>query len=175
MRSSRDFRTFPETPYSEGFTLIEVLIYSGLLAVFLTIAAAAAHSTLTLAGLMNEREEILANQEFIERKLIWLASGANKVTVPPPNSSSSSELRLEGLNSSLNPAVFRLTDGALTLTTGSSTSAALTNSRVAVTNFKAEHWTNSASSSALKISLGLESVFQKKASSSFTFWVSVPQ
>lgn len=156
-----------------GFTLIEVLIYSALLAIFLGATFAFISSILGTTDTLLERNELIASQEFVERKLAWLIAGAINTVVPSMNSSSS-RLQINVVSSTLNPSVFTFasTTGEIILKTGSSASTSITNNRVNVTKFWVENFSNNQSTSTLKISLSLMSnIYPNLVSMSTFFYV----
>jgi type II secretory pathway pseudopilin PulG len=159
-----------------GFTLIEVLIYSALLAIFIGAAMTFVSSILGSTDAILERNEIIGNQEFIERKIRWLVLNATQATLPLPNSSSS-ELQLNIASSTLSPAFFSLATSSakLQLKLGSGSTLPITNGRVRVANFWVEHFSNNQSTSTLKISLDIESALFSDVKSSSTFFYVIPQ
>ena len=54
-----------------GFTLLEVLLYSAIVAVFLGAAFLAVNRVIFLNHFLSSRHEIIANQEFVGRRLQW--------------------------------------------------------------------------------------------------------
>ncbi|MEK7576335.1 MAG: type II secretion system protein [Patescibacteria group bacterium] len=157
-----------------GFTLIEVLIYSAVLAIFMGAAFVLVSSILGSADAFLEKNELLANQEFVERKLIWALAGASGVLSPPPNSSSTG-LTITGSSTLIYPAVFSLDNNQLTLSVAEGAPELIANNRVRVNEFKIEHFSSNQYDSAIKISLVLQSVvFSYLQSSSTLFHVVVP-
>lgn len=148
-----------------GFTLIEVLLYSAILGAFLSFAFVAVNSMVLTSRALEEKNELLANQEFVERKLESVFSEAKSVLVPLPNSSSTTELRLTTHTTSTNPAVFTVSGNTLFLSRASGTPVALTNSRVNVVGFLAEHVSNSQASSSVSVSVTLEDAKRVNSSS----------
>lgn len=158
----------------EGFTLFETLIYAGLLAMFLSLATLTVNSILGTNMDMVEREEVLANQEFVGQKLGWFVKSANEVLVPSPNSSSAVELKLQEYATSTDPAHFSLSSSTLFLSLANSAPLPITNSRVQITAFITEHFATSQASTTLKVSLGVQSVAKPSVSSTAVFWFTLP-
>lgn len=145
-----------------GFTLIEILLYSVILAVFLGATFAFLGSILGSTDTLLEQNEVLANQEFVERKLDWLVSYATAVTAPATNTSSTVSFTITTASSSLNPAVFSKNGNELWLSLAGGVSTTLTGSRVKLTDFIAEKIVATSSSPILKIYFALESTIYKK-------------
>lgn len=140
-----------------GFTLIEVLIYSLILAMFLGAAFAFIASVFGTTDTLLEQNEVIVNQEFIERKINRFAPYATAIVTPGPNSSSTAELRLDVSNAAFNPVVFSLNGGVITLSTAGGTAVPLTNNRVSITYFLAEHFATSSAPSVLRLYLEMKS------------------
>ncbi|MEK7464749.1 MAG: prepilin-type N-terminal cleavage/methylation domain-containing protein [Patescibacteria group bacterium] len=160
----------------DGFTIIEVLIYSALLAIFLGATFAFISSILGTTDTLLERNELIANQEFVEQKLSWIVAGATNVVAPIANSSSS-RLQISVVSSTLNPSIFTFASatGEIILKTGSMASASITNNRVKVKNFWIQNFSNNQSTSTLKISLSLESSIYPNLVSTSTFFYALSQ
>lgn len=160
-----------EPAVSRGFTLFEVLIYSAILAIFIGAAISFISSVLGMSDALLEKNEVLANQEFVERKLNWVLGSASAVAFPPANSSGTG-LYVNGNVPAVYPAVFSLSGNQLTLSNGGGAAAAITSGRVKVSAFEVEHYSNSQSTSTIKVRFSLESVvFPHLKSSSSLFYV----
>ena len=140
-----------------GFTLIEVLLYSALLAIFLGGAFTFIISTISTTETLSELNELAANRELVERKLEWLIGQAQAVTTPAAGATSS-VLTVSGSQAGLYPAQFSLSGPILTLSLAGGAAAAVTNERVRATTFIAEHISNAQSSSTVRITLDLQSM-----------------
>ncbi len=152
-----------------GFTLMEVLIYTALLATFLAGSFAFVMSSLQTTDIAYKRNEVLANQEFVERKLKWILGQATRITTPGANASST-QLRAEGGATSTFPAHFRLEGGAITLSIASSATVALTNNRVSVNQFVVNHYSNAQSTSTARVLITIQSLVTPKIKASSTIF-----
>ena len=152
-----------------GFTLVEVLLYSVILAMFLGVSFPFAVSLLGTIDTLFERSEVVANQEFVERKLGWFTIQTNSITTPPA-SSSSNRLELSINDSSLDPAVFSLENNSLMLSLAGATSVPITNNRVNVIDFQAEHVSPDQLPSELRISLSFQSAVRPDIVSTTTLF-----
>lgn len=153
-----------------GFTLIEVLIYSALLAVFLGGSISLLSDILDSSVGVSEKTEILSAQEFIERKLEWVMSSAKRIDEPAANSSSSIlRVTLDDTNST--QVIFSQSTTTLEVSWAGGPPVKLTNSRIGITGFSASHISSANSSPQLKISFTASNLTGKNyaASSSFLY------
>ena len=138
-----------------GFTLIEAIIYSALLALFLFSSIFFASNILGANTRVTERNELLVNQEFLEKKLNYIVGQSNEITLPNVGDSGS-VLTLTGANSDLFPATFSLSNNQVMLDLpGEANDASLTSNRVKVTEFSIIHIS---SLPAIRVTLALSSI-----------------
>lgn len=156
-----------------GFTLIEVLIYSSLLAFFISAIFIFLNSILGSSDRIGERNELVANQDLILRKMHWLLFNQTASIKEPVAGSSSTLIKVKGLDSKtytldLNSGqiVFSEVGGALT---------PITNNHVDVTKFVVDHFSNGQSNSTFKISLVLQSKSAPTVIASSTFFYDFSQ
>ncbi|MDI6820813.1 MAG: prepilin-type N-terminal cleavage/methylation domain-containing protein [Patescibacteria group bacterium] len=152
-----------------GLTLIEVLIYSALLAIFLIGSFLFINSILSVDKASEEQNEALANQDFVEAKLNWLLGQTTNINTPPANASST-ELKLDGSTIGIFPAVFSLANNAINLSLNNGSVIPVTNDRVKVTTFAIEHFSNNQSFSSIRITLALESNISPNIKTSSTIF-----
>jgi hypothetical protein len=136
-----------------GFALVEVMIYSAILAIFIGISFVFISTILGNTDSLLERNEVVVNETFLERKIGWLFSRATSITVPAPNGFSTTTIRLEGDNTSVYPAVLTFGNNEIDLSLAGGSSSPVTNNRVRVLGFMANHYSSSQSSSTLKLSV----------------------
>lgn len=132
-----------------GFTLIETLIYSAILAIFLAASLLFINSVLSSADKLTAQNEVAANLEFVSKKMDFYLSETKSVLEPAANSSSS---RL-----ATDSSIFELVNNKVFLTLPGGSSSSITNNRVVVNNFLVENFVNEQSSSTLRISLDIQS------------------
>ncbi len=156
MRSEKPQSINYQLPTGGGFTLLEVLIYSLILAIFLGAALAFIATIFSSTDVLLERNEVIVNQEFIERKISRFAPFATAIIIPAANSSSTQQLRLTVVNPTLNPVFFSYGDQKLTLSTGGGAAVPLVNNRVRVSQFLVEHLATTSAPAILKIQLELK-------------------
>jgi hypothetical protein len=141
----------------QGSSLIEVLIYSALLAIFIGATFSFVASILGSTDNLLERNEVVATSEFMEHKLAWLARQATGITIPAAGQSSST-IAFTGADSSLFPATFIWDGSAVLLSLPGVVSAPLTNERIIIPSFLAEHFSSAQTANALRVSFTAGSV-----------------
>ena len=109
-----------------GFTLIEAIVYSGLLALFLSASVAFSSSILGTNNQILERNESVANLEFLDKKFAWALGQSTSVTAPSA-SATGNILTLTGSDGSIFPATFTITDNQITLSNVGGTAVPVTN------------------------------------------------
>src|SRR3989338_2731616 len=125
----------------KGLTLIEVLIYMAILAVFIGGIFVLFNQALDSAELLRLRAETAANAEFVMRKIEWAASGAKTINIPTANNSSS-QLSMDKFVAGSNPLIFVLNGEKITLAKGGGAPIDLTNDKVRITQFLVEHFSS---------------------------------
>lgn len=148
-----------------GFTLIEVIIYSAILAGFFVAILAFVSNILGSIDLVQERNEVVANQEFIERKLDWIIHNASQIQIPTVNSTAS-ELRAVLEDGST--ADFILSGNVLNLTAAALPSEPINSLRVNVTDFSVKNTTTSPTQ--LAITVAVQSIAYPNTISSSTYF-----
>jgi len=154
----------------KGFTLIEVIIYSGILALFFAAILVFVSNILGSVDSVQERNEVLANQEFIERKLNWILHIASQIQIPTVGATTS---ELKVLLNDASTADFVLSGNILTLKLGAGNAVALNSLRTNVTNFSVANTTTSPTQ--ISVSLDVKSVAYPKIISSSTFFYVLPK
>ncbi|MEK7114455.1 MAG: prepilin-type N-terminal cleavage/methylation domain-containing protein [Patescibacteria group bacterium] len=137
----------------KGFTLIEVLIYSALIAMIISGSLIAVYQI--IEGSDSIQNKIIMEQEanFLISKIRWALTGATTI-ISPTIGASSSTLSINKANYSENPIVFDLNLNNLRIKQGSGNPAILNNQNIAINNLIFEHLTASGSGpEGLKISL----------------------
>lgn len=113
-----------------GFTLIEILLYTGLFSVVIGGLLLITHGI--LGGSVRLQSDVVINEEgiFIIRKIYWALAGASDIAVP-----SAGRLEVTNLNfpAAENPLVFELNSGNLILSRGAGVPARLNSDNVEIT------------------------------------------
>jgi Tfp pilus assembly protein PilW len=120
---------------TKGFTLIEFLLYTIILAMVLILAGGFLWDIIFGNIKETSYQEVQQNGRFALSKITQEIKKATGVNTPPPGSSSNN-LLLAMANPSLHPTVFDVVDGKLRITQGSNGPYELTSDQVAVTNIQ---------------------------------------
>lgn len=122
----------------KGFTLIEILIYSALMAMIISGSLIAAYQIIESSN--NIQNKIIIEQEanFLLSKIRWALVGATTINIPTIGLASST-LSMNKANYSENPIIFDLNSNNLRIKQGSGNPAILNNQNVAVNNLIFEH------------------------------------
>ncbi len=118
----------------KGFTLIEILIYSALVALMMSFAVMTTYSLMDNAARTQQKNALLENQEFVLAKLQWVLSGVTAINNPAADGTPGAILSVDKVNSLQNPFVLDLQSGALRLSRAGGQPIALTNSSITVSN-----------------------------------------
>lgn len=141
----------------QGSSLIEVLLYSALLAIFIGATFAFVASILGSTDNLLERNEVVAASEFIEHKIAWLAGQATGITVPVSGQSSTT-LVFSGSDTSIFPATFAWNGSVISLALPSTPATPLINGRVVARSFLAGHFSSPQTASTLQVEFTVGSI-----------------
>lgn len=114
----------------KGFTLLEMVIYSGLLALLLSSVVTILYQIAGSHARSRERTEVENEANFLMQKIEWTMSGAQTIAVPAVNTTGTS-LSINKFNDP-NTYLFSLASGTLSFTRGTSTARILNSSHVSV-------------------------------------------
>jgi type II secretory pathway component PulJ len=157
-----------------GFTLIEVVIYSALLAVFLGFAFVSAQNVFSVNSSLLGRSELAANEELVHRTVAWLVRQASGIDAPLQGGSSPTAFTLRTYDVATDPAVLVLSGEVLSLSLAGGPSVPLTNDAVRVTAFTASHISNAQTSASLRVAFTLEDADESALTSSPNFLFLIP-
>lgn len=133
----------------KGFTLIEILAYSGIVTIFVAAAVLASYGMIDYSGRVQKQLEVNENRQFLVQKIGWILQNNSTINSPASGSSGSS-LSVNKLNFGNNPLIVNSSNGKVWLTAGGSP-VNLTSDRVTIGNLTFEHQVFS-SISAIKVS-----------------------
>ena len=149
----------------QGFTLIETVIYAGLISIIIGFAVSMISQIIENQSRLRARVEVAEETNFILRKISWALAGVTAIN-QPPSGSSSTILGTTKSNFAENPLVFDLNGGNIRLSRASGTPAILNSGNILVKKLNFEHTAASGTiPEAVKTTITLESV---SASSSET-------
>lgn len=139
-----------------GFTLIETLIYSALLAFFLVSSIIVTNQILEDNRKTKGKLEVSGEAEFIMGKISYVLADASS-TVSPMANATSTTLSINKTNYSSNPLEFSLSGTDIYLKRGSASSTRLNSQRVIITKFLATHTYEATNDqSIIKVELNVE-------------------
>ncbi|MFH1956383.1 MAG: type II secretion system protein [Patescibacteria group bacterium] len=119
----------------QGFTLIEFLIYIGIVSVLLIAAGAVAVNIFFDKAKLSAIEETNQNARLIMEKITERIRNSQSINSPIQGNSASS-LSLEMLDAGKNPTIFDLSNGIVRIQEGLGLQINLTSDEVTVTNFQ---------------------------------------
>ncbi|OGG43915.1 hypothetical protein A3G50_02795 [Candidatus Jorgensenbacteria bacterium RIFCSPLOWO2_12_FULL_42_11] len=124
--------TIPKTN-NGGFTLMETIIYIGIIAVILSSFLLITEQIIFSSNRTRQQIELAENQKFLIQKINWLLRSADTVNAPAPGATSAT-LSINKTNFADNPLVIDLVNNAIRLTTGGAGAIPITNDLVTVTD-----------------------------------------
>lgn len=138
---------------NKGFTLIEILIYSGIVTTILSFTLVIVYQLIDSDERVVERREITENHKFILEKIGWVLQSVDKINSPAVGATST-KLSVNKLGYAFNPLVIQIGTSTLDLVSGATTSP-ITNNYASTTSLVFEHQ-NLASTSAIRITATIE-------------------
>ena len=127
--------------FKGGFTLIETLIYAGLVAFMLAFMVISVYQMIDSRDRLKFQQELVENQKLLNQKLAWLLQNNSAVNSPTAGSSGTS-LSVNKIGATDNPYVMSFSGGQLWLATGANPAVNLTNNYVTVSNATFDHLNN---------------------------------
>ena len=121
-----------------GFTLIETLIYAGLISVIIGFSLIVTYQIIDSSEKLNKKILVEEEANFLLRKIEWALTGLETINSPLPNATSSI-LSVNKINFSGNPLVFDLDSSNLRLKRGLAVPVILNNENVIVSNLIFKH------------------------------------
>ena len=120
---------------NKAFTLIEFLIYIGIVGIVLIVAGAIALNILFDKAKLTAIEEVNQNARFVMEKIAERVRNAETINSPAQGNFASS-LSLKMSDANLDPTVFDLSDGIVRIQEGSGLPINLTSDEITVANFQ---------------------------------------
>lgn len=142
---------------NSGLSLIEVIIYLAILAIFIVSVFLLLNQSLNNIKRVRAKAEIAANAEFVARKIEWAINGAESINFPAVNSSST-QLSVNRFSAGFNPIIFTLSNDKITLSKAGGPAIDITNNKVRVNEFLVEHFSTADNPSTLKVRLIIENL-----------------
>src|SRR3989344_1222509 len=107
----------PRSHKGAGFTLIETLIYAGIISGFITISLLMVYNIIDFSASLAEQRGLIEGQRFLDQKLHWVLSNVSAVNSPVA-SSSSATLSINKIGFAQNPVVVDSLNGAVRVSYG---------------------------------------------------------
>jgi len=139
----------------KGFTLIEFIIYIGIVTVILLVMFNFSWEIIYGNVKSQAIREVQQNSRFCMEKIVRNILAASKIDLPHPGNSSN-KLQLKMTDPGLNPTTFRLNDGVLTIKQGANGPYELINDRVKITNLQFTNVSYDDTPGTIKIQLTIE-------------------
>ncbi len=123
---------------NRGFTLLETLIYAGLISVVIGFSLAATYQIIESSEKLNKKILVEDEANFLLRKIEWALTGLETINSPLSNATGS-VLSVNKINFSGNPLIFDLNANNLRIKKGLAAPVVLNNENVLVSNLIFEH------------------------------------
>lgn len=138
---------------AQGFTLIEVLLYSAIVSIFLVAALGATYQLIQAQGRAEERSRLAQDKQFALQKIEWLLRNVEAINTPTSGNSGAS-LSVDMAGYAYNPFVLSENGGVLELVSGATTTQ-LTHFVNTITSLNFEHQ-NLGGTSAIHVTAKIE-------------------
>ena len=143
--------------HTQGFTLIEVLLYSLIASTFLAVVSIFLGTS--LEG--NTKQRVIADVETqgaaIVSRMTQVIRNAEGITTPTEGATGTS-LVLDVVDAGLDPTTFDIDTGVLQIDEGGGSAEDLSNNRVTASNFVARNYTRGASPGTVQVEFTLTAV-----------------
>lgn len=157
--------------YKNGFTLVEMIIYIGLLSLIIASVSGVTFQIIEASNQVNNKILIEEEANFLLRKIEWALWGASEINSPPPGDSGTT-LSIDKYGFLENPIVFSLNSENLEIQRGSGTSTILNSEPIKVESINFEHIASSGNSPpGIKTSLTLKKEKENPRSYEITIYV----
>jgi prepilin-type N-terminal cleavage/methylation domain-containing protein len=118
-----------------GFTLIEFIIYIGIVAIILVVAGGVSLNVLLGRAKLTAIEEVSQNARFVSERIASTVRNASAIN-SPATTTTASLLSLKTADANSNPTLFDLSSNAVVMQEGSVATSTLTSSDVEVTSLQ---------------------------------------
>lgn len=123
---------------NRGFTLVETVLYSALIAATIGAVLAVTYQIIQGSGSISGKIAAGGEAGFVIAKIEWALGGASVIQVPASGASSST-LSLILVDYPKNPVIFSASSGTVYLAQGGGVPVPLTSSRAAITGLTFTH------------------------------------
>ncbi|MFA5188575.1 MAG: prepilin-type N-terminal cleavage/methylation domain-containing protein [Patescibacteria group bacterium] len=143
----------------KGFSLIELILYLGLLAFLFSVLFVFFQQTIYAKAKINDKIELVDSGQFALNKIVWYLKQAESVNSPAIGQSQNT-LSLNLADQTQNPIEFLLENNVLLMKISSNQTVALTSSRIKVNQITFSNFAFSANSPIIQIQMELASASQ---------------
>lgn len=135
-----------------GFTLLEVLIYVGIVIGMLASAFVVSNNILIAQERNNINGEVFDNAVFVMRKITWALDDVDTITTPSINTTSTT-LSVNKASSTQNPYVFDIVSSTVRLAAGAGSAVPLVTDKALVDELTFQHVDPEFGPSSIRITL----------------------
>ncbi|OHB21905.1 MAG: hypothetical protein A2939_01390 [Parcubacteria group bacterium RIFCSPLOWO2_01_FULL_48_18] len=148
-----------QSGYPMGFTLIEVILYVGIVVGMLGSSFVVMNNILIAQERNTINAEVFDNANFVMRKIVWALDDISIINQPSANTTSTT-LSVNKASSTENPYVFDLASNTIRLSTGGGSATALTTGKVIVDSVSFRHVDPAFGPSSVQISIAISNAPQ---------------
>lgn len=124
--------------YTEGFTLIEILIYAALIIILIGGSILTINNIIRSSSQLNNVVALEEEANFIFKKLEWALSDSNEINSPTSGSSASS-ISVDKTNFNNNPIRFSLSSDNILIKVGGASEQILNSESININSLLFEH------------------------------------
>ncbi|MBI4129007.1 MAG: type II secretion system protein [Parcubacteria group bacterium] len=151
-----------------GFTLIETIVYLGILALIMSVAFIVSARIMESERTASRHAEVQEEARFLMGKIMWIMNGAQIITAPPPGATSTA-LAVVKFNFPENPIMLESGSGVARIAVGTNPAVPLTSANVRVSSLVFTHIPQTGSRPpGIRVTLSLETTFPGAAVQSAT-------
>lgn len=142
---------------SRAFTLVEMLLYLGLSAIILVVVSSFLAVVLTARAKSQTVNEVETQASFVMRYITQAIRNADTI-ITPTTGNAGAAVTLGMVQAPIHPTTFSLTGSALSVTEGTGSPVALTNSRVVVSGLSFANVSRSGTPGIIRVQFTLSHV-----------------
>jgi type II secretory pathway pseudopilin PulG len=139
-----------------GFTFLEYLMYSAILAVLLLVAMNVLLTLLDGRAKLGAAEEVAYNGRAVMQRMMFAARNARAVLEPTPGATGT-RLRLQMNEPTIDPTIFSLADGVISVKEGTQATTSLMADEVTVRQLVIRNLTVTSSQDIVRVELAVSS------------------
>jgi type II secretory pathway pseudopilin PulG len=141
---------------NQAFSLIEAIIYIGIISMILSVLGVAFREEIFLNAKINDQIEMTNNGQFALNKIIWYVQNAESINYPLPGENRN-ELSVNIADPEANPVIFAIENNVLKIKQDADQAIPLTNARIKAKQIVFSNFAFPSQNGAIQIVLTLES------------------